>query len=457
MFTSPINFDTAAHRHGTLMTGIVGALRNNSLGIAGIAGGDMNIGDSGAELYVYQAGTPRLSGWKILLSYAESAIERAITVDAVDVLCLAFGGPDYYASQHEIIRFALNSGTTVVTAAGNEEVSPVYYPGLFDDGMIVVGATDEWGRRYGEYAYDPTITSWVRSAQVPAFIGSNYGNGLDFMAPGVTLLTRTTYPPSDGMGTNGYGVFAGTSGASAHVTGVAALMKRHYKAQASQRGDAGFLATEDVERVLERTAFDLDRNAPSPPNQYFSYATQGVDQYTGYGLIDAGAAIAQIHYPDYRIAHLEIPMLPSQAQDLGIDSFYLKEYYRPYLKGSPFHLRTFRIDTTITFNFPGWQVEAAWARNSASDGWGAAFSKPGRDDLDSDTKIIIDSWNQSGVNLHTFYYDLWAPPHNFVNDHWPKKYYNWKIGVDPDTPKAAISLLLRNTTTSTRQYGGDPI
>ncbi|MDQ1300921.1 MAG: family serine peptidase, partial [Chloroflexota bacterium] len=172
-----------------------------------------------------------------------SDIARGITW-AVDqgarVLNLSLAGTTYSQALYDAIAYANSKGAVVIVAAGNNGMSAPTYPASFDN-VIAVGGSDYDGLRMAL---------------------SNYGVNVDVMAPGDSIWSA--YPPG------GYGYLSGTSMAAPHAAGVAALLL-------SVNPN---LTPDQIKDTLQTTATDMD--AP------------GVDIYTGYGLINAGAAVAAV-------------------------------------------------------------------------------------------------------------------------------------------------------------------
>ena len=213
--------------HGTSIAGLVGAV-DNSIGIIGVA-----------------------SGCKILPvaihSFAELAEAIEYASQYADVINCSLGGnalSDVIQAIDNAVAYGRNGkGCIVVAASGNNSQSYVSFPAYLNN-VIGVGAVDRQGYR------------WVRS---------QYGEGLDLMAPGAGNI-MTTVLTSEGSYKN---ILAGTSLSAPQVAGVAALML-------SMRPD---LTAAQVKEIICNTA----RSSGTGWNSEY-----------GYGLVDAGAAMNAI-------------------------------------------------------------------------------------------------------------------------------------------------------------------
>lgn len=127
-------------------------------------------------------------------SLVARALEIAIK-EGVQVLNLSFAGkPDPVVDK--LVQVALERGITVVASAGNSgpHAEPAYPAAL--PGVVAVTAVDKAGNLFPQ---------------------ANRGDYIDLAAPGVGILTTTP--------NNSYQIANGTSLATAHVSGILALLK----------------------------------------------------------------------------------------------------------------------------------------------------------------------------------------------------------------------------------------
>lgn len=171
--------------HGTHVAGTVAGL-NNSLGVLGVA--------PAAELYAVKVLDSSGSG---TYSGIAQGIEWAVD-NNMDVINMSLGGSSGSTALQQAVDNAYNSGIVVVAAAGNSgskgKRNTIGYPAKYAS-VIAVGAVDSSNNR-------------------ASF--SSVGDELEVMAPGVSVLS--TVPG------NGYDSYNGTSMASPHVAGAAALI-----------------------------------------------------------------------------------------------------------------------------------------------------------------------------------------------------------------------------------------
>ena len=157
--------------------------------------------------------------------------------NGADVINMSLGGSSGAGTYSSSVAYARSKGVTVIAAAGNDNSGAPHYPSG-EAGVISVAAVDE-------------------GMQKASF--SNYGPTVDLAAPGVAITS------TDRSG--GYVAMSGTSMASPHVAGVAALVK----------AAAPGLTPDQVEQAIIASVADL--------------GAAGRDDIFGHGLVSALTAV----------------------------------------------------------------------------------------------------------------------------------------------------------------------
>ena len=239
----------ASSWHGTHVAGTVAALSNNARGVAGTAP---------AARVVPVRVLGRCGGY--LSDIADAIVWAAggVVADApanphpAEVINLSLGGSGACGPTfQEAINSAVARGTTVVVAAGNDNVNVANAAPANCANVIAVGASDSAGKR----------AIWSSSQQ------SNFGPAVDMAAPGsniVSTLNSGRKEPS----VESYGYYGGTSMAAPHVAGVVALV---------QQVSDTVLTPAQVKALLKQTATAF----PAVP-----------DREIGVGIVNAHAAVA---------------------------------------------------------------------------------------------------------------------------------------------------------------------
>ncbi len=132
--------------HGTACAGIIGGLRNNTIGIAGLGGGN-GAGNIGVSIYAFKAGG---SGTSLSTDAIISAIYDGSSSSgfACHVLNNSYGGPSYNESMRSAIRFGAQNGVVFVASRGNAGNTVLQYPSDYDGSWVIsVGASNGDDRR----------------------------------------------------------------------------------------------------------------------------------------------------------------------------------------------------------------------------------------------------------------------------------------------------------------------
>lgn len=206
--------------HGTLVAGVIGAIPNNDIGVAGT--------NWQVSFMPLKALNTRGSG---KASNVAEAIVWAADHNAT-IINMSLGGSGFGHDTvlTDAISYAFNKNVVIVAAAGNDaatnggnlDTEPVF-PICGDNGQnMIIGVT----------ATDHNDTK-------PAF--ANYGKScIDVTAPGKRILSTINHDPHSGeLAKNSYAYASGTSLATPFVSGLAALLKaRHPNATNRQIRDA---------------------------------------------------------------------------------------------------------------------------------------------------------------------------------------------------------------------------
>jgi subtilisin family serine protease len=336
---SSISSENAISNHGTHVAGIMTAIGNNNLQIAGVA---------------YEAQLMRISHDLMSIRNIGEELASGISwawLNGADVINCSWGdsGGEYYnqiyspllesAIENALMHGRSQKGTVVVFAAGNcGESGPIMnYPGTCDDRILTVGSINNTGMRS---------------------LFSGYGSKLDVVAPGEYILSTL---PNDAVG-----YASGTSMAAPHVSGAAALM-----IAANPN-----LTRESVVRIIEQTAQKISPNGSYTYYQYQNRYNGDMNVEVGYGLIDAAKAVAVAKdagtYPSNSNPRLDYYVMSGAAA--YYDNWFVMGGYQ---------------NTTVSFSLKASQINPSysyyWHFTTSGDyGWHPSFDYVG-----DETGVIV--------------------------------------------------------------------
>jgi len=222
--------------HGTMVTGVIAAIRNNEVGIASMACG----------VSVLPLRVMHMRGEELPVSHSAAISAIGYAVDnGANIINMSLGFPVRTPGLESAINHAANNNVWMIASAGNDGDSRIQYPAGFND-VIGVGAITPHGNR----------TDF-----------SNHNSSVFITAPGTGIIT--TYM------NNSHIWIDGTSFSAPKITALAAIARGYHPNM-----------TKDTFRDLLRNSV-IPRGSQGRCNQY------------GYGIIDVGLFMYNLTSRDF--------------------------------------------------------------------------------------------------------------------------------------------------------------
>ena len=220
------------HGHGTHVAGTIAAIGGNNEGVVGV--------NRNGQVKLHIVKIFDNSGSWTHTSNLIQAVESCAAAGST-VVNMSLGCDDCFSqAQNDAFTRIYNQGVLLVAAAGNSGNSAKSYPASYSSVMSVAAVDKD-----NNHAHF-----------------SQFNDAVDITAPGVDILS--TFPGGK------YKSLRGTSMASPHVAGIAALVWSHFPTKTAQ----------EIRQALESTAIDL---GPAEKDDEF-----------GYGLIQADRAYSYL-------------------------------------------------------------------------------------------------------------------------------------------------------------------
>jgi hypothetical protein len=400
--------------HGTSCAGIIGALRNNSIGISGLAGGswcDNPLGNdpsddmAGVSLYSLGTSTP-INGATVTVMASEIiAMNDALsgnvlnTVPTIDIGNFSHGLPgtiNEFQDYTEKFYQAFRLGKILVAARGNLDLDHIHG----NETMFPACFNDDWVLNVGGSNADGDRAEAINNS-------SMYGDGLDVVAPYFNTMNYTT-----GVSTNSdYSVASGTSISAPYVTGLAGLLLS-YKNDPLGIPNYNNLAPEDIEEIIQRTAYyDLGKYGYGMNGELYS-------NETGWGRIDAGNALNLVNKSTSRLLHfnsLDFSTITTPVQvaaNINITLMNNDPNDLSVLAGT-YQADVWRYTQTVSHNITlnsNENIVGFWARSSASNSYPLYINNGSENQLTAYEKAIVDEVNMNATATNAtiwgYYYKL---------------------------------------------------
>jgi hypothetical protein len=379
--------------HGTGCASIIGAVRNNNTGVAGIAGGNAITGNTGVtdkgvalyDMHILYTGVTLST-----VNYIYDAIVTSVIDDPSKNY--AFGlhfmnhswGIDptttWYTDTNRLllsraIHFANKAKVTVCASRGNTGQDILNYPAVIDEDWVLnVGGTGINGLYIDGNNGSPA---------------ASYGHGVDIAAPACEELVAVR---SNNGGS--YRNFNGTSSASPHVAGTVGLMMSYINTVAPSYQN---LAPEDCERIIELGGqADLNNIVTTP--------------YVGFGLLNAGRSMNLIDKTWNKVNHFgtttnaQKTIVPGALmQTLQLTENYQNDAGKWFKGGVQYKVNVHRVNATVNHTLPtNHNIVKSWTRPSSS----TTFAYISNNTITPRERVTISSMTNTQCTMSGYVYEV---------------------------------------------------
>jgi len=320
------NWYQDGHGHGTHVAGTIAAIGGNNEGVVGVNPGD--------NLNLHIVKVFNNNGNWAYGSDLIAAIDQCVDAGS-NVISMSLGGGGSSTAEQQAFENAASQNILSIAAAGNDGNSSLSYPASYDI-VMSVGAVNSSG----------TIAGF-----------SQFNSQVEISAPGVGV--NSTLP------NNQYAAWSGTSMATPHVSGVAALVWSHYpdcsaaeirdalNATAEDRGATGRDNYYGHGIVKAKAAFDSlatgcdgSGNPPPPPPVEDGVLENGV---TATGI--SGARFDEVNFTmEVPPGATDLQFVSTAANGGGDVDMYVKAGEAPTL--TTYDCRPFKLGSEETCSFP---------------------------------------------------------------------------------------------------------
>ena len=310
--------NVTADAHGTHVAGTISAVNNNGFSTCGIAGGTGN--KDGVRIMSLQIfeGNDGCYSHQIAQAFKYAADNGAVLANN------SWGyDPGIYASDNEFERWDSEIKNAVDYFEANAKLE-----GVIDGGVVFFAAgNEEYSEGIYPGAYNKYICVSAMTSNYTAAIYTNYGPGVNICAPGgedstawYELISSTSVEYAN---SEGYEYMAGTSMATPHVTGCAALAIS-YAAKTGKK-----LTSSQLKNLILTSVHDI--------NKYQTGTKSVFNWQTGlYDKVDISYYSGKLGtgYIDAHLLLMQIDSTPCLYFSTGVQGQYsLDEYFGDGSKG----------------------------------------------------------------------------------------------------------------------------